>query len=258
MTMAMLVVRLLLLSLDQYQQLHDDIESTSTSTSASVSEECMRLLKTQSQLVLTLQQQVTIISQHKHHSISDNMEEWTLPLIAVLSWHGNHPMQPQFTAAHHSARLKVLQSAATTLTILIPIMGPAFYNQQCIWINTIVACSMAFSLSSSFSNHQNPLERGIDCQIALFQLIRILFANPRQDDNPITIKLLKDNHIVATIVATCIDPITPDEHIKQRKKDTNRSIEALQTLDTLLDALPRQQQLWQQLFPGSFVVRQPL
>ena len=255
----MLVVQLLLSSLDQYQQLHNDVDSTSVTATSTASEECMTLLKTQVHLVLTLQQQVTILSQHKHHSVIENMEEWNLPLIALLSWHGNHSMQPQFTAAHHSARLKVIQSAATTLSILIPIMGPAFYNQQYIWLNSILTCCKIFS--SSFSLHQNSLERGIDCQISLLRLIQILFAIPIQNDNPMAIKSLKDNHVVATIVATCIDTITPEELIEQRHKDTNHSIEALITLDTLMDAFPRQQeqqQLWQQLFPGCFVVRQPL
>ena len=257
--MKMLVVQLLLSSLDQYQQLHNDVDSTSVTATSTASEECMTLLKTQVHLVLTLQQQVTILSQLKHHSVIENMEEWNLPLIALLSWHGNHSMQPQFTAAHHSARLKVIQSAATTLSILIPIMGPAFYNQQYIWLNSILTCCKIFS--SSFSLHQNSLERGIDCQISLLRLIQILFAIPIQNDNPMAIKLLKDNHVVATIVATCIDTITPEELIEQRHKDTNHSIEALITLDTLMDAFPRQQeqqQLWQQLFPGCFVVRQPL
>lgn len=205
----------------------------------------IRFLKAQVQLMATLQVQILDLNSKYNELewiiISDSI---AFPLLDILSsYRGNEVSN----AAHHSARLQAIETAAKALSAFVSILDTPLLSKKT--YDYIVVCTS--SIPNGVAT-DGSFERGIDCEKALLQLIRTLLANSTMN-GPMNVELtmiLNESQLVGQIAASCIAAITVDDH--ERHKDIALQNEALLTINALLVSVSLKE-MWQKLFPGCFV-----
>lgn len=210
----------------------------------------IRFLKAQVQLMATLQVQILDLNSKYNELewiiISDSI---AFPLLDILSsYRGNEVSN----AAHHSARLQAIETAAKALSAFVSILDTPLLSKKT--YDYIVVCTS--SIPNGVAT-DGSFERGIDCEKALLQLIRTLLANSTMN-GPMNVELtmiLNESQLVGQIAASCIAAITVDDH--ERHKDIALQNEALLTINALLVSVSLKE-MWQKLFPGCFVVSRTL
>lgn len=231
------ILRMLLQSLQNYRQ---------ACTSNQPNEE---------RLVGILQVQVSILERLKHALqqvvemygsgvLQAQLEYILLPLKLILQsseWTADEGQQ--VARVRQSALWKSIESAAKVMENTIKLAGSGVSVKQS--LECIRACT--FPLPTDKMEDGGGLDRGDDCTCAVLQCLNTILDSVHNTHADFSQAL--DPNLVARLAFSCTSLLSLDD----RKKRHQVQIQALQTLDTLMNVVTNPE-VWQSFFPGVFAV----